>query len=75
MSNDKIEKILATYPPVKDKPGYVWWDKTHIVKLKTLRSVYEEEFEESAHGKESKSNKSDDARDKNARDKGSSEDT
>jgi len=48
MSKDKIEKILATYEPVDDKPGYVWFSRNNytIVKLSTLRKSYEEYFAE-----------------------------
>ena len=48
MSKDKIEKILATYEPVDDKPGYVWFSRNNntIVKLSTLRKSYEEHFAE-----------------------------
>lgn len=49
MSEDKLEKILATYKPVEGKPGYVWFDEDHIVKLKILREVYEEEFNVGVH--------------------------
>lgn len=52
MSRDEIEKILATYPPVEGRPGYVWFNKSSIVKLKTLREAYEEEFSEGPHEKE-----------------------
>lgn len=49
MSDDKLEKILATYKPVEGKPGYVWLDKNNIVKLEIIREVYEEEFNVGAH--------------------------
>jgi hypothetical protein len=52
MSSEQIEKILATYPPVEGKSGYVWFNKNSIVKLKTLREAYEEEFKEGPHEKE-----------------------
>ena len=46
MSNEKIERILATYPPVDGKPGYVWFSEQNlqIVKLEVLREVMEEHF-------------------------------
>lgn len=37
MSDENIERILATYPPVKDKPGYVWVDKYHEKEHKELQ--------------------------------------
>ena len=46
MSKDKIEEILATYPPVEGKPGYVWLDKNRIVKLEWLKEEYKKHFEE-----------------------------
>lgn len=54
MSEDKIERILATYEPVEDKPGYVWVSKFNntIVKLNVLREAYEEHFAEKAREKE-----------------------
>lgn len=44
MSDDKIEKILATYKPVGEKPGYVWVSENTIVKLETLREIYQDHF-------------------------------
>ena len=50
MSNEMIERILSTYEPVEDKPGYVWIKKCETyVKLDILREAYEEEFTEKAH--------------------------
>lgn len=48
MSAEQIERILATYPPVEDMPGYVWVNKNDrtYVKLEILREVYEEYFQE-----------------------------
>ena len=47
MSNELIERILATYEPVEDKPGYVWVKKGYTyINLETLREVYEEQFSE-----------------------------
>ena len=46
MSKDKIEKILATYEPVKDKPGYMWVNNETIAKLKDLSEAYEKQFKE-----------------------------
>ena len=48
MNKEEINKILATYEPVENKPGYVWFSKTNyqIIKLETLREAYEEFFEE-----------------------------
>lgn len=46
MSDDKIERILATYKPVEGKPGYVWLGADTIVKLQVLREAYEEHFAE-----------------------------
>ena len=54
MSRDEIEKILAMYPPVEGRPGYVWFNKNSIVKLKTLREAYEEQFTEEPHEKDEK---------------------
>ncbi len=54
MSDEMIERILATYDPVEDKPGYVWIKKYETyVKIDILREVYEEEFAEKAREKES----------------------
>lgn len=44
MSNENIERNLPTYPPAKDKPGYVWVDKYHYVKLECLREEYEKRY-------------------------------
>ncbi len=53
MSNELIERILATYEPVEGKPGYVWIKKFDTyVKLDILREVYEEEFAEGAREKD-----------------------
>lgn len=47
MSNEKIERILATYEPVDNKPGYVWVRKGEsYVELDILREAYEEHFKE-----------------------------
>ena len=50
MSDEKLERILATYPPVEGKPGYVWFNKklNQIVKLETLREAMEEHFQKGA---------------------------
>lgn len=47
MSSEHIERILSTYRPVEDKPGYVWveYGMTYV-NLQTLREVYEEYFSE-----------------------------
>ena len=44
MSTDKLERILATYPPVEDKPGYVWVSRQNlqIIKIDTLREAIKE---------------------------------
>lgn len=46
MSEDKIERILATYEPVEGKPGYVWFSKENntVIKLSVLREAYKEHF-------------------------------
>lgn len=45
MSNEKIERILAAYEPVEDKPGYVWVTKGKTyVKIEVLRKAYEKYF-------------------------------
>lgn len=44
MSSEKIERILATYKPVADKPGYVWVSDDAIVELNVIRKIYEEQF-------------------------------
>lgn len=44
MSDDKIERILATYRPVEGRQGYVWMSDNTIVKVSILREIYEEEF-------------------------------
>ena len=49
MSKDKLERILATYPPVEGRPGYVWVNNNTIVELKFLREQYEEAFNQGAH--------------------------
>lgn len=55
MSTDLIDRILATYEPVADKPGYVWVEKGKTyVKLETLREVYEEQFYEGPREKDNK---------------------
>ena len=43
-TTSRVERILATYIPVDDTPGYVWFSKTNqtYVKLDVLREVYEE---------------------------------
>lgn len=47
MSEDKIERILATYRPVEDMPGYVWINYgSSYVKIDVLREAYEEHFKE-----------------------------
>lgn len=47
MSTDKLERILATYPPVEDKPGYVWFSRQNlqIIKIDTLREAIKEYLE------------------------------
>lgn len=45
MSEELIERILATYEPVADKPGYVWVSKGKTyIKIEVLREAYEEQF-------------------------------
>ena len=44
MSYENIERILVTYPPVKDKLGYVRVDKYRYVKLEYLREEYEKRY-------------------------------
>lgn len=52
MSNEKIERILATYKPVNDKPGYVWVTPGNTyVKIETLREAYEEHFQKAQEKK------------------------
>ena len=46
MSGEKIERIIATYKPVKGKPGYVWVGVNTIVKKELLREAYREHFAE-----------------------------
>ena len=46
MSQEKIERILSTYPPVEGKPDYVWVNSDSYVELKLLREMYEEHFAE-----------------------------
>lgn len=47
MSDDKIERILATYKPVEGLEGYVWLvEGNTYVKLEILRELYEEYFSE-----------------------------
>lgn len=50
MSEDMIERILKTYPPVEGKPDYVWFSRANcqIIKLSTLREAYEEHFNSKA---------------------------
>ena len=47
MCNDKLECILATYPPVDGKPGYVWFSRRNlqIIKKETLREAIKEYLE------------------------------
>lgn len=47
MSTDKLEHILATYPPVEGKPGYVWVSRQNlrIIKIDTLREAIKEYLE------------------------------
>lgn len=54
MSEELINRILATYEPVEDKPGYVWVSKGNntIVKIEVLREAYEEQFAERAREKD-----------------------
>lgn len=46
MSDEKIERIIATYRPVEGKPGYVWIGANAIVKKEILKEVYKEHFAE-----------------------------
>lgn len=47
MSEELINRILATYEPVEDKPGYVWVSKGKTyVNIEVLREAYEEQFSE-----------------------------
>ena len=50
MSEELINRILATYQPVEGKPGYVWMSKANytIVKIEVLREAYEEYFAKKA---------------------------
>lgn len=54
MSEELINRILATYEPVENKPGYVWMSKANntIVKIEVLREAYEEQFAEKAREKD-----------------------
>jgi hypothetical protein len=47
MCEDRLEAILATYPPVEGKPGYVWFSRANhqIVRIDVLREAYKEHFE------------------------------
>lgn len=47
MSTDKLERILATYPPVDGKPGYVWFSRRNlqIIKKEALREAIKEYLE------------------------------
>ena len=49
MSDDKIERILSTYPPVEGRPGWVWFSKHDICKLEDLREAYKELFQKGSH--------------------------
>lgn len=52
MSEELINRILATYEPVEDKPGCVWVTKGKTyVKIDVLREAYEEQFAERAKEK------------------------
>lgn len=42
---EKIDRILSTYKPVDNMPGYVWFDNDSVIKLALLREVYIEMFE------------------------------
>ena len=46
MSSEKIDRIMATYKPVANMPGYVWMDCYTYVKASTLREAYEEAFKD-----------------------------
>lgn len=54
MSDEIINRILATYDPVEGKPGYVWMSRANntIVKIEVLRQAYEEQFAERAREKD-----------------------
>lgn len=44
MSDEKVERILASYKPVEGRPGYVWVSHDSIAELKIVREIYEEYF-------------------------------
>lgn len=46
MSDEKIDRIIATYKPVNGRPGYVWMGVKTIVKEEILREAYKEYFTE-----------------------------
>lgn len=46
MSDEKLERIMATYKPVEGKTGYVWMGVNTIVKEEILREAYREHFAE-----------------------------
>ena len=54
MSDELIDRILATYQPVEGKPGYVWMSRADntIVKIEVLRQAYEKQFAEGAREKD-----------------------
>lgn len=56
MSQEKIERILATYKPVEGRPGYVWVGVNTYTKLDTLREAYEEYFSEHEETGDTKQN-------------------
>ena len=53
MSDELINRILATYQPVEGMPGYVWMSRAsnRIVKIEILREAYEKQFAEGAREK------------------------
>ena len=53
MSDELINRILATYQPVEGMPGYVWMSRANntIVKIEVLRQAYEKQFAEGAREK------------------------